>query len=634
MSFLRLSYCLLIEIAFELTRFAFCVVVSEDLVETYKRERTLGDRGLIVENLASYQEERDRLSKSIPCIESLVKKYIDEPGRSVLLELDNETDVNEMIARPLVTSLKARFAFFTHTTDMKFDIPAETASSTIILMSSSNSLEDSLNIVYPCDRGCLFVAILTSEFQEEKSFLEDARLLIESMWSTRRLAIVVAVARVGNSVLVAGSVTFEPYKPCSPSPPIVLDKCNDRRRDADDRDATLNRLKKLGPPALNNCLLKVAYFDQPPYVMSVNGTANLTGFEGSLAEEVTRGMQIEWERVEWSENTSYSEQVQMLLYDETMADLVIGRILQQSHRDIGYSTTYDMLKVVWLVPKVPKVSLEGLVLPFQPYVWAAIGGSLLFGGLIKFFLIRDVSWLDIFGLIIGASLARQPTKLSRKIHFVSWSIFGLFLSQIYVDSLAGQLIDESILKIETMKDLISSSFEIGGTAAFARLFDEFEHTDEIVRQVRDKMVVFEQDQYLDQFGDLLEGRNTTFALVAVLNSSRSDAIETAYAYTITTEVICSFPLGFATWTGFPYLRFIDDKIHDFIDHGIFDFMIRQALANDTRLRKFAMANDQEYKSELHLPQFVPAFLLMLIGFSSGLTFLFIEIALYPWKLLE
>ncbi|XP_076632192.1 uncharacterized protein LOC143347148 [Colletes latitarsis] len=595
--------------------------MTGDLVEVYQGETELGDRRLIVERLASYREESERFSNSIPCIESLLNKYINESVWSVFVVLDVRTEVNEMIGQPLVARLKGRFGFFTFTTGMDFPIPRDRSSSSIILTSSGNALEDSpvYPRLYPCDQGCLFVAILTTEFQDENSFLDEAYNVTESMW-TRRLSTVIVVGRVGDSVLVGGSVAFEPYKPCTPSPPIVLNKCDAR---------TWRNWKEIESPALNGCIVRVAYLEQPPYVTTANGSASLTGFEADLTQEVTKELRVEWQRVEWSENASYSEQVRMLLYDETMADLVIGRILQQSHRHIRYSTTYDMLKVVWVVPKVPKVSLEGLILPFAPYVWAAIAGSLLLGAALKFFILRDVSCLDVFALIIGVSVARQPTRLSRKIHFISWSIFGLFLTQVYVDSLAGQLIDGSVLKIETIKDLVSSSFEIGGTAAFASLFDEFEESDEMVTQLRDKFVTFDQDKYVDQFEDLLDGRNATFALVTVLNSSRSDAIETPYAYTITTEAICSFPLGLATWTGFPYLRTIDDKIHDFIDFGIFDFMIKLALANGTRT--VAIANDQQYNSELHLQQFVPAFLLMVIGFSIGLILLFLEIALYPFK---
>lgn len=609
---------------FALAHSASLVVVPQDFIELYQQQGVLADRKFIVESVTRYQNQLEQFSKAIPCIGNFLRTYIDEPSRSILIVLDGERGVNE-VARSLLMSLKDQFAFLSHTTDVHMHVEQHAGSSAVILMWNGKSVEEGVYVLGACNRGCLYVAVLVSKFEDEESFLADADVLAESMW-LRRISILVVLARVGESVLVAGSVAFEPNKPCTPAPAIVLDKCD---------GAAWKNLARIGPLAANDCILKVTYFEQPPYVMTANGSGKLHGFEGTLTEELTRGLQIERQEVGWSENTSYAEQMQILLFNnDTMADLVVGRVLQQSHDNIDYSTTYDMLKAVWVVPKAPNVSLKGLVQPFQPYIWAAIASTLLLGGIIKVFLMRDASWLDIFALIIGVSIARRPSAISSKIQFISWSLFGLFLTQVYVDSLADQLMTQSHLKFDTMKELVSSSFAIGGTAAFASLFDKFEETDEIIAQIREKFVTFDQDEYVKQFADLLEGKNDSLALITVLNSSRCEAIETAYAYTITTDVICSFPIALATWKGFPYLRIIDTKIHDFISHGLLDFMIDLAIAKDMRITLFAIAEDNEYKTKLHLQQFVPAFLLMVIGFSSGLLILILEIALYPWKMLE
>ncbi|KZC12457.1 hypothetical protein WN55_03995 [Dufourea novaeangliae] len=518
--------------------------------------------------------------------------------------------------------MKGHFAFFSRSVDDDI-VVQDTATSTIMLMSTGDSLNDTFRVPDPCDRGCLFVIILVDKFEDQESFLDDTYVLAKTLWK-RRVSAVAVLGSVAGSVAVAGSTSFQPYRYCTISPPVILDRCegNDWKN-----------LKTIDFPDLNNCDLMIAYFDNPPYVVSLKESVRLNGFEGTLIEEVSKQYQLIRQRAEWSLNTSYAEQVKLLIFDDTMADLVVGGLLQQSEPDVEYSTTYDILKVVWIVPKIPKVSLEGLVQPFHPFVWAAIGGTLLLGGSIKSFLMPDVSWLEIFALLIGVAFYRQPTRLSRRIHFISWSIFGLFLTQLYVDSLADQLINVSDLKIETMKDLIASSFSIGGTGALVELFDDFEETDEIMEQIRENFVTFDQDTYNEQLGDLLVGKNTTFALVAVLNSSRTKAVETTYAYTMTSDVICSYPLAVATWKGFPQLRTINARIQNFIDFGVFDFMIGLALSNDTRAKKFAIAQNEEYKSNLHLQQFVPAFLLMVIGFSSGFLFLFLEILVFPWRVL-
>lgn len=597
------------------------IVVPQTYSDVYEKKNKSGHRRLIIESLLDEENQREEFLTSIPCINSFLEKYVHRPDRISFVAIDNEESIQNIV-QSFVRSLYNYSAFFKHTVDLDFETH-ESALSTIVLMQNANSLEDNHYILEPCDRACPFITILISSFQDEESFLEHADVVMQSMWS-RRIATVVILAKVGDSVLAAGSLTFQPGKICTVSPPVILDKCEGN---------SWSKLKHISAPKTNGCVLKVAYFEQSPYVIVGNDSKRLSGFEGALTEEALRGQEIEREKVVWNDNTSYAEQVQMYIYNDINADFVIGRILQQSYEDIDYSSSYDTSKVVWLVPKVPNVSLKGLVQPFQQYVWAAVGGSILLGCVVKIFLFRDLSFLDIFALIIGVSTARQPTRLSTKIHFLAWCIFGLFLTQLYVDSLADQLINMSDLKLETMKELISSSFQIGGTAAFARLFEIFDQ-DEIVESVRKKFVIFDQDAYLKQYYDLLDGTNSSFALVIVLNSSRSDAIETTQAYTITTDVICSFPLALATWKGSPYLEHLNEEINKYIDFGILDFLIQSALEKNLRAMLSQTAQDEEYKTELHLQQFVPAFLLVAIGFSSGFLFIILEVVLYPSKLLQ
>lgn len=598
-------------------------MVPEINPEKYQWREQSGHRRFIIESVSNYEEDNKEFLQSIPCITSFLKRCIKLPAWTSLMILDKAENAQN-IAQTLTTGLHDSFAFFRRTVYTEIEI-FQSASNAIILMPNASSLENSHYILSPCDLSCPFVTILITPFDDEERFLEEADIVAHSMWA-RRISTFIILARVGDSVLAAGSLTYETDKPCTPSSPVILDRCGAAK--------SWSGSIEIKTPEMADCILKIAYFEEPPYVVTVNDSEQLFGFEGSLTEEIMKNQQIDRERVEWNDNTSYAEQAQLILREDLMADLVIGRILQQSQNDLSYSTTYDMLKVVWVIPKVPKVSLEGLVQPFHPYVWAAIGGSLLLVGLAKIFFHLDLSWLNIFALIIGVAIARQPSRLSRRIQFIVWAISGLFLTQVYVDSLADQLINMSGLKIDTMEDLVSSSFEIGGTGVFANLFEGFEETDEIATLVREKFVTFDLDDYTKQLDDLLDGRNSTFALVAVLNSSRSDAIETVYAYAMTTEVICSFPLALACRKGFPYLRKINGKILDYIDLGIFDFMIQLAIGKDTRARLFLSAQNEEYMSKLHLQHFVPAILLMIIGFSSGLMLLILEIVLYPSELLK
>nr|XP_033339878.1 uncharacterized protein LOC117228284 [Megalopta genalis] len=602
-----------------------CIMVPQDAIvpleifEGFQEKKSSGDRGLIVGEIAAIQELRQNFSATLPCIQNYVNESISNPAKCALVIIEDEGDVFEIV-HPLLIWLKEHYAFYTHPPAVDFNIP-QLASSAIVVMSRGGSLLNEYYVLDPCDRGCLYVMILLHRFEDEETFLSDAAILSEAMWH-RKLSIVATLGKVGDTVLVAGSLSFESGKICTPMAPEVLGSCV---------DGTWENLKKIGPLELNDCYLKIAYLYQPPYVNVRNGTEMLYGFEGRLIEEVGRDMNLERLEITWEDNASFVDQVKTTLFDTTKADLVIGRILHLEDDDIGYSYTYDVVQLAWLVPKIAEVSLKGLVRPFQTFVWAAIIGILIFGGFFKVFMVPDVAGLDIFAMIIGAPVHKQPTRLSRRIHFIAWSIFGLFLTQLYIDSLADQLINQSNLKIETTEELAASNIKIAGTAAFKTIIDSFDESDEFVGHIKKEFVELDLDLYIELFGDILEGKNTTFAVVVVLNSSRSEPIETSYAYTMTTDVICSFPLSMATWKGFPLMSTIDTKILLLLDYGMFDYMVDIALGKDIRARMSAIAQDKDYKTNLHLQQFVPVFLTMAIGFVAGSIVLILEIILHPWK---
>lgn len=587
-------------------------------VETsyHGKGRKWGDRGFIVEGVTSAEKEREEFSRSMACIASFLDRATDPARTSFMISDDTVDQAARSLARHLQ---KRRFAFLKYSGDSEFDT-RELALNAVVLVASAASLRDDLYVIDPCTRDCPFFVVLARPFRSECAFLAEADALTRSMW-TRRIFTVVVLARVGESVLAAGATSFRPGQPCAPSPPIVLDKCGTR-------SWNLTR-SAIRPPEWNKCVLKVAYFVEPPYVVvATNGTTeeSLLGFEGMLTEEILKGESIEREEVAWTENATYVEQIRTILY-QADADLVVGRVLLQPQEDIDYSSSYDVLKVVWLIPKVANVSLKGLIQPFHPYVWAALGCTLVLAVLVKIFLIPDLGYLDIFALIIGASIANRPGKLSTKIQYISWSVFGLFLMEVYVDALADQLINTSDTKIATTEELVSSSFGIGGTSAFKSLFEE--DTSGVVSRIREKFVTFDQNEYVGLFNDVMEGRNSSIALMILLNSSRSEDIDTLHAYTMSTDVIYSFPLALAVWKGFPKLKRINAKIHDYIDMGIFDHMIKLAIQKGRLAMMFEFAEEQEYKNNLHLQHFAPAFLVMIIGFSVGFLSIIVEIALYP-----
>ena len=286
--------------------------------------------------------------------------------------------------------------------------------------------------------------------------------------------------------------------------------------------------------------------------------------------------------------------------------------------------------MVWLIPVVPNVSLRGLIAPFQNSVWYAVGVVLILTILIKILILRDITFLDVFALVIGTSPSAQPIKLSSRIQFVSWAFFGYVLSQSYLASLAGVLVEAANQQIETMEELIFAGIQFGGTKQHRELFavtdaDDDDFYDDIsdsdvIQAIYNNFVVLQHAEYVQHLGDLINGRNKDMALVAMLNVSSTERRFDKTKVQPLKEPLGIYPLAFAVSKGLPYLDQINKKIMTLDEGGFVQFWERSYIGLDAYL-----SGDDASSDIIGLHQLVPGFLLLIIGLLAGIVAFFSEI---------
>lgn len=295
-----------------------------------------------------------------------------------------------------------------------------------------------------------------------------------------------------------------------------------------------------------------------------------------------------------------------------------------------------MGKIVWLIPVEPNVSLEGLIAPFENNIWYALGVVLIATIILKLLFLKDISFLDVFALIIGVSTPEQPVKLSSRIQYLSWAIFGYVLSQSYLASLAGVLVDEANEQYETMEELVSEGIQYGGTQRYRELFALADSKDDsalddlsnsnIIKTIYNNFVVLKYEKYHRQLQELISGKNKDMALVAMLNfSSTGDNFDETKVQQLK-EPLGSYPLGFAVWKGLPYLDELERKIMIFTESGFIQFWERRYVTGDDDDE-----DDDNSSDNLGLAQLAPAFLLLVIGALIAIVALFAEIMLNVFR---
>ncbi|KAK2587947.1 hypothetical protein KPH14_004033 [Odynerus spinipes] len=611
-----------------------------------------GNRSLIIaETMERY--ERNRLfSRSMPCIAKFLQDHSMSFRYPMSVFLQNSSNVERGTSVEidlLVRTLQTETVTYTLNNVYKENDRNANVTSTVIVVVVENSIDiKRINCSYVrmCTYECEFVIIVARIFENDESFFREADALQQSMWleSVGRLVI---LGSTRETVLLAGTRSFKPEEFCAPSAPVLLGSCRTRPTAAV-RGSTAWRLDA-GPItgrdlSMNGCTLVVAYYDEPPYSFVNNETTDerILGLEGIMIEEILYSMNARLSREmvsSFSTNKSDEEDFRMIMDqtgDNGPADLLIGGLLWNPNEETDYTMAYDMVPVVWMTPVKANVSLRGLVAPFTMFVWVAILCVIFLGIVVQLFLIKGISFLDILALILGISVFRRPEQPSSRVLFLCWSLFGFFVAQYYLASLADQLVNASNLQIETMKELLSSGLELGGTLSYADLLNDIDEKDDdeeedlVVRSIREKFRVLTYESYVRQLSDLLNGKDQSMALVVKLNVSNTRLNLLKGHVHALKENMGNHPLAIATWRGFPCLKKINIKMQELLEAGMMKYWARLFILNGNYYRSNENTNSD---SDLNLDSVVPGFLLLIIGYLLGFCILIVEIIAYPSKLL-
>ncbi|XP_050449035.1 uncharacterized protein LOC126850261 [Cataglyphis hispanica] len=607
------------------SRFFFLIILisaTSAIVTSLQRST---DKRILWKNFVEEQNQREKSSRLISCAMPFIEEYFEYSDQISLLVSDLLDDASALI-KPLMTKLPVSgtvysLSYVEPTDELEtYDV----SKNIVILSKSAITLEK--NYTYfanYCKRECSFVIMLTNLFADEESFLIEAGEIIEQM-SLHYIFKLAILALIEESVLLAGSIPIRIGESYMFAEPALQGRCQWQ-------SSTAIRWQRFEKSSPINASVNAAIYIRFPYAYLIGDKNNLRfgGIEGSMVEEIASNMNLKLNRsvITWQQNITTNTQM-YLRFKNTIDDLIFGGRLWNSSEKIDFMTSYGMVQVVWLIPMKTNVSFRGLITPFSANVWYAIISTLFLSGLVKHFLIHDISFLDMAALVLGVSTNR-PDNISSKILFISYSLFGFFLTQLYLGSLADQLQSASDSQIETMEELVKSGLQIGGTRQLAQLLETPDKINKIEKTIRENLIVFPQQDYTDLFSDIIDGSNTSLALLVMLNLTDIQSMSKLENAHIMKENVGSYPLAIATWQGFPYLKEFNFKIQMLVQTGLVQFWTNMAALNTS----YITMNDSKDDNYIDIDDLAPAFLLLIIGYFGGFCLMIIEVILYPSKLL-
>lgn len=610
-------------------RFSFLIILISVVSAIVTPLQRSTDGRILWKNFVEEQNQREKSSRLITCAVPFIEEYFEYADRisflvSVLLD-----DASAFL-KPLMTELPISSTVYSLSFVEPIDAleTYDVSENIVILAKSAITLETNYSyFVDYCKSECAFIIMLTNLFVDEESFLIQAGEIVEqmSLQSVFKLAI---LALIEESVLLASSIPIRIEEVYVFAEPALLGRCQWE-------SATAIRWQRFGTKSssFNASVVNAAIYKNFPYAYMINDKNNsrFGGIEGSMVEEIASNMNLKLNRnvIEWQQNITMHTQLYLRLNNAT-DDLIFGGLLWDPNGKTKYMTCYGMIQVVWLIPMKTNVSFRGLITPFSPSVWYAIISTLFLSGLVKHFLIHDVSFLDMAALVLGVATNR-PNKTSSKILFLSYSLFGFFLTQLYLGSLADQLQSATDSQIESMEQLVKSGLQIGGTQRLAQLLQTPDKIDQgnVEQTIRENLIIFKQQDYIDLFSEIIEGSNTSLALLVMLNLTDIRRLSNLKHAHIMKETVGSYPLALATWQGFPYLDEFNFKIQMLVQTGLVEFWSNMEALN----KSYITMNDDKDDCYIDMDDLAPAFLLLIIGYFGGFCLLIIEVILYPSQVL-
>lgn len=580
----------------------------------------------IATEIATY--EFKGLSKSVSCLTSFLNTYmsLQMSQLSVLLVNVNDGDVNQVYIseihqdRPIYIVTDGGNVSTTHS------IPLDA----LLIVKNHEDLEYSeIRLIHLCGTECRYALILTTLYNDMESFMEEAQHMVRVLW-IKKIANIAILGTVGDTLYAAKSMAFKFGVLREPMEPILAGYCHD--------DFIWKTTVDLyAPMAMNYSFIDIGVFDQEPYVIlkTIDNETTAEGMEVWILRVMGKRLHFigNASLIPWADSHQANE-VLNAFENNTDMDIVIGGILWDPSDDIDFSQPYDVVQIVWVIPKYDNISLRGLITPLSDLVWFAVCGVLLLAIFLRIILFRDITFLEILALLIGFAWHKQPITNSSRLYFMAFVLFGYVLNQFYLASLAGQLMAQADLQMETMVELMDSGLHIGGTQTHKMMFNFDDNSDtnnddgsnDLIKNIFRKFIVLNQNEYDQQLHHMVEGTNLTMALTMTLNVSSMETTISKKNVHIMSEVVASYPLAFAVWRGLPYLNQIDDVVNRLVQAGITShFGARAAMLSDP------VRSIDEEETNLDLNDIVPAFLLLIMGYLVSIVCFIVELIIMKIK---
>lgn len=550
------------------------------------------------------------LTRMISCLKRITGSWLIGKER-VPFMVPSFVDYPEL-SKYLFSELEDEVVVYSVTENFLNDSNYRSSQNAVIIIKNSTEIELVGDLTQLCAPRCRYVVCILKMNENEESLLAEVENVVKTAWKSWIIKTVV-VASLGGKFVVAGTRGFEPDEFSVPMRAEILWEC----------DAPNERL--FNELSVNHSWINVTAFDCPPYALFNSETGTYEGVEGYIFEAITTSLGIYLNRLNISSydylnmSDRYETLIEVLEVKEE-SDVAFCGLYWEGLSKIEYSIAYEMERVVWLVPSRPTLTLLGLITPLHKFVWFAILGLLVFIWFVKVLFFKKISFLGVMALILGVALPRQPRTLSNRIQFASLVFFGYVVTQSYLASMAGQLMNTNYQTIRTMAELESSGIKFGGTARHRDLFKIDD--DEISQRIYDKYQTLTTTEYDETFAAMKAGNNRSMALVAEMKLSRYERKPGPYEPHILKEILARYPVALAVWKGFPYLDRINSKVSRLIESGLVTHW--SAAYVNSSSSKVEIATSGVLKI-LHLS---PSFLLLLLGHGLGFLVFFIEIGLY------
>lgn len=576
---------------------------------------------IIQQNKLIIDDSMDPMKNSIhqfSCVDKFITNYMNQQRSCITVILTNNhtSDTSYFYLKQLQKN-QTTYVLNKHSDASKgqkalFDI-------VLVLNSHADLLNATLKLNEVGSRNSRYAALLIDIFIDTKSFIEEAKILIQLLW-LKRVSNVVIIGSVKEEFFAAESGSFQSNILCKPMDPVIVDKCQNGTWKYD----------FFMPIKMNNCSVTMGFYDHEPY-SHLETDNTLSGIEVSMIKIIKSSLNftINPKEISVGSNETRTESVTRTLTNRTV-DFVIGGIIWRPIQSTDFIMLYEIVQFVFLVPVGTNFSVGGLISPLQNNVWMAIGGVLLFSVFLRLTLFKKISFLEILAIVIGVAWNKQPIKLSYRIKFMSWIIFGYILCQFYLASMAGNLMSRPVEKIDTFEDLILSNKMLGGSKLTPSFFNRVKGTsekfDNLSKLMMKRFITFERDVFRKKLLDLMNGKNKSLALATLLNTTSSGRNYDRSIVRKLPEVLSSVSLSIAAWRGLPFVSRIEKKLRQLEWSGILSHIgDMEAIKNQI---KRETNNDKDQSMEntfIELSDLIPGFLLMMLGYVIGLLCLFCEI---------